>query len=182
MENWLNIKTEYITTDTSYRKLAEKYGLSTGSIKFVGAREQWPALRQKYREETMAKAIGQIREAQVRQAAKAGDLADKLLLKLEQAIDELDLKVTKYKIKTEEGNQEQTAEYRTAEPGGIVDRAGLRQLTAALQALQVVKGDLTDLERREKEARIEYLRQKARPEAQEAPALIVEGLPEEFKR
>ena len=32
VEDWLKIKTEYITTDISYRKLAEKYGVSNTVI------------------------------------------------------------------------------------------------------------------------------------------------------
>ena len=87
-----------------------------------------------------------------------GDLADKLLIKLEQAIEELDLKVTTHKVKVEEGNTEITTEFKTAEAGGVVDRAGLRQLTGALRELQAIKGEITDLERREKEARIDALR------------------------
>lgn len=32
MADWSKIKTEYITTDTSYRKLAEKYGINKDTI------------------------------------------------------------------------------------------------------------------------------------------------------
>ena len=41
MADWSKIKTEYITTDTSYRKLAEKYGVSASSLMQVAAREKW---------------------------------------------------------------------------------------------------------------------------------------------
>ena len=36
MADWQAIKTEYITTDTSYRKLAQKYGISHVQIGNVG--------------------------------------------------------------------------------------------------------------------------------------------------
>ena len=65
---------------------------------------------------------------------------------------------TTHKIKTERGSTEETTEFRVAVPGGTVDRAGLRQLTAALKELQTIKGEVTDLERREREARIDALR------------------------
>ena len=158
MADWLKIKTEYITTDTSYRKLAEKYGVSKAQIYKVGGEEGWVGLREQYRSKTIAKTVEKISEKKARQAAKVGDLADKLLIKLEQAIDELDLKVTTHKIKTERGATETTTEFKVAEEGGTVDRAGLRQLTAALKELQAIKGEITDLERREREARIEALR------------------------
>lgn len=158
MEDWLKIKTEYITTDTSYRKLAEKYGVHYQTICARSKAEGWIQLRKQYRIKTVTKTVDQISNKTARQAAKVGDLADKLLIKLEQAIDELDLQVTTHKIKTESGSTEETTEYRVAEPGGTVDRAGLRQLTAALKELQTIKGEVTDLERREREARIDALR------------------------
>ena len=73
------------------------------------------------------------------------DLADKLLIKLEQAIDELDLQVTTHKIKTERANTEETTEFRVAVPGGMVDRAGLRQLTGALKEIKIIKDTLASL-------------------------------------
>lgn len=158
MEDWLKIKTEYITTDISYRKLAEKYGVSKSQIYKIGGEEGWVELRERYRSKTIAKTVEKISDKTAKQAAKVGDLADKLLIKLEQAIDELDLKVTTHKVKTERGNTETTTEFKVATEGGTVDRAGLRQLTAALKELQIIKGEITDLERREKEARIEALR------------------------
>lgn len=158
MEDWLKIKTEYITTDISYRKLAEKYGLRYATVQARGQSEGWGVLRDQYRAKVVSKTIEKTSEKTARQAAKVGDLADKLLIKLEQAIDELDLKVTTHKIKTERGATETTTEFKVAETGGTVDRAGLRQLTAALKELQTIKGEVTDLERREREARIEALR------------------------
>ena len=158
MEDWLKIKTEYITTDTSYRKLAEKYGVHYQTICARSKAECWVPLREQYRNKVITKTVEKNAENTAKQAAKVGALADKLLIKLEQAIDELDLQVTTHKIKTERGSTEETTEFRVAVPGGIVDRAGLVQLTNALIKLQVVKGDITDLERREREARIDALR------------------------
>ena len=158
MEDWLKIETEYITTDTSYRKLAEKYGVHYNVIASRSKQGGWIEKRKQYRINTVTKTVEKISDKTARQAAKVGDLADKLLIKLEQAIDELDLKVTTHKVKTEMGNTETTTEFKVATEGGTVDRAGLRQLTAALKELQTIKGEITDLERREREARIEALR------------------------
>lgn len=57
MADWLSIKTEYITTDTSYRKLAEKYGLSRVQVGNVGKQEGWVDLRRQYLEETLTKTL-----------------------------------------------------------------------------------------------------------------------------
>ena len=161
MEDWLKIKTEYITTDTSYRKLAEKYGVHYQTICARSKAEGWMLLREQFRNKVITKTVEKNAEKTANQAAKVGALADKLLVKLERAIDELDLQVTTHKIRTERGNTEETTEFRVAVPGGTVDRAGLRQLTGALRDLKLIKDEISELERREREARIEVLRRQA---------------------
>lgn len=46
--DWTAVKTEYITTDTSYRKLAEKYGVSAAQICNRSKAEGWIAERERY--------------------------------------------------------------------------------------------------------------------------------------
>lgn len=102
------------------------------------------------------------------------ELADRLMEKLAQAIGELDLTCTTRKIKTKEGNTETTVEIREGEPGGTVDRGGLKQLISGLKELQSIKGEITDLERREREARIESLHRGAGlPEVEESDTGII---------
>lgn len=181
MADWKAIKTEYITTDTSYRKLAEKYGVSATQINRVGKEEGWVELRQQFVDKTVADSIRKISNQRSSKAARIDKAADRLIEKLEQAIDELDWKITTKKIKVETADGEITTEYREAAEGGIVDRAGLRQLSSALKDLKEVKGILSELDKQEKKARIECLRRQAEPEKQEKTVLVVEGLPEEFK-
>lgn len=157
MADWKKIKTEYITTDISYRKLGEKYGVNYQTICARSKSEGWILLREQYQNKTIAKTIENLSDKEAKKAAKVSDLADKLLIKLEQAIEELDLQVTTHKIKTERANTEETTEFRVAVPGGVVDRAGLRQLTGALKELKIIKEEISDLERREREARIDAL-------------------------
>ena len=173
--DWEQIRTDYITGDDSYRQLAEKYGVSLSDVGSHGAQEGWVPQRKQYRDKVRTKTMEKIanREAgqAAKRAAKVDTLADKLLVKLEQAIDELDLKVTTHKIKTETGNTEETMEYKVASEGGVVDRAGLRQLTAALKELKEIKGDKSELDRQEQEARIANLRRQAERDS-DGPASI----------
>lgn len=48
MEDWLNIKTEYITTDTSYKTLGKKYGISEFRIQKIGNAEKWALQKRQY--------------------------------------------------------------------------------------------------------------------------------------
>ena len=168
--DWLKIKTEYITTDISYRKLAEKYGMRYATVQKHGYDENWQELRNQYRITAVSKSAEKIAEKKARQAAKVGDLADKLLIKLEQAIEELDQTMVTHKTKTREIKYEDASapgkptretireEEELLAVETVIDRGGLRLLTAALKELQAIKGEITDLERREKEARIDALR------------------------
>lgn len=46
--DWNSIKTEYITTKTSYRRLSEKYGLSAAAIAKRAGAENWGELRREW--------------------------------------------------------------------------------------------------------------------------------------
>lgn len=87
MADWQAIKTEYITTDTSYRKLAQKYGISTTQICNVGRDEKWVEQREQYLNKTTARTIEKISQQEANRAAKIHSVADKLLLKIETLVD-----------------------------------------------------------------------------------------------
>lgn len=159
--NWKKIKAEYISTDTSYRKLAEKYGIHYKVISERGKAEGWVELRKQHRDKTITKALDKISDRQADKMARIDGIADKLLDKIEQAVTELDMKITTHKYKEETETTETTTEWREAEEGGIVDRAGLRQITAALRDLKEIKMIQSELDRREQEARIANLERQA---------------------
>ena len=57
MADWQAIKTEYITTDTSYRKLAQKYDVHYQAICQRSKAEGWIAQREQYRNDTITDII-----------------------------------------------------------------------------------------------------------------------------
>lgn len=156
MADWNKIKTEYITTDTSYRKLAQKYDIHYQAICHKSKEEGWIAKREQFRNETVTKTIDAISDQQVDRATRFQTVADKLLTKIEEIVD-------------------------TVEPQDMNPKA-LRALSAAMKDLKEIQGVKSKLDREEQEARIANLRKQANPEQQnDAPRLVVEGLPEEFK-
>lgn len=169
MADWKKIKTEYITTDISYRKLGEKYGVNYSVIGARAREESWVEQRTQFRNKTHTKTMEKISEKQAKQAAKVADLADKLMSKLEQAIEELDQTVVTHKTKTREIQYgDPTAkgkptretiqeEEKLLAVNTVIDRGGLRLLSAALKDLKYIKDEISDLERREREARIDAL-------------------------
>ena len=170
MVDWTKIKTEYITTDTSYRKLAQKYGVSYQAICHRSQDEGWIAAREQHTNKTITKAIDKISSKKADKMARIDDLADKLLEKLEQAITELDLQLYKHTDKTKiiEYNNDRRSdkptketiheEEKLLEAKSIVDRQGLKQIASALKDIKEVKMLRSELDRQEQEARIANLR------------------------
>ena len=133
MADWQAIKTEYITTQTSYRKLAQKYGVSTTQICNVGRDEKWVEQREQYLNKTSAKTLEKISQQEANRAAKIHSVADKLLLKIEAMVD-------------------------AERP---LDTKGIRALTAAVKDLKEIQSVRSDLDKREQEARIANLQKQA---------------------
>ena len=152
MIDWQAIKTEYITTNTSYRKLAEKYSVSRGQLCAVGRDEKWVELRDQHRANLVSKTVEAVEAAQVDRAKKIQTVADKLLNKIEAMVD----------------------------CPGMVPK-DIRSLVAAVKDLKEIQSIKSDLDEKEQRARIANLEKSANPESKETATLVVEGLPEEFK-
>lgn len=170
MADWQAIKTEYITTQTSYRKLAQEHGVSYQAICHRSKEEGWIALREQHMNKTVSKAIDKISNKKADKMARIDDLADKLLVKLEQAIAELDLQLYRHTDKTKviEYNNDRRPdkptketiheEEKLLEAKSIVDRQGLKQIASALKDIKEVKMLRSELDKQEQEARIANLR------------------------
>lgn len=170
MADWQAIKTEYITTDTSYRKLAQKHGVGYSVIGERARLEGWVEQREQFRNKTITKAVDKMSSKKAGKMARIDDLADKLLEKLEQAITELDLQLYKHTDKTKviEYNNDRRPdkptketiheEEKLLEAKSIVDRQGLKQIASALKDIKEVKMLRSELDRQEQEARIANLR------------------------
>lgn len=174
--DWQKIRTEYITTSISYRALAEKYGVHYKVISEKGKTEKWVELRAQHRHKTLTKALDKISEKQSDKMARIDGLADRLLEKLEKAIEELDLQLCKHVDKTKEieyNNDRRPdkptrevihEEEKLLEVRSIVDRSGLKHIAAALKDIKEVKMLHSELDRQEQEARIANLQRQAQKE------------------
>ena len=91
MADWKAIETEYITTDTSYRKLADKYGIDQATISRKAKKDGWVSKRQHHLSETQAKVLAADTEEKVDRVTKLMTVADKLLKKVEMFVEGDDL-------------------------------------------------------------------------------------------
>ena len=185
MADWKKIKTEYITPDTSYRKLAQKYGIHYKVISERGKAEGWVELRSQHKDKTITKTLDKISDKQSDKLSKVDELADMLLEKLEQAITELDLQLFKHTDKTKviEYNNDRRPdkptketiheEEKLLEAKSIVDRQGLKQIASALKDIKEVKMLRSELDRQEQEARIANLRRQVDKDEEDSSVIEV---------
>ena len=135
MADWQAIKTEYITTDTSYRKLAQKYGVTYNNIGIRSRKEGWSELREQHNAKTMTKAMNAIASQQASRAARLQNVADKLLTKIERLIED--------------------------DEELLADTSSMRDISRILKDLKDIQMIKSDADMREQEARIEKLRKEA---------------------
>lgn len=79
MADWSKIKTEYITTKTSFRKLADKYGLHKDTIWKKAKDEGWDEQRRQHIDNTQTKILKADTEQKVSIAEKLNEATDMLL-------------------------------------------------------------------------------------------------------
>lgn len=137
--NWNAIKTEYITTDTTYRALAEKYGVANSTIFGKASKEKWVEQKEQHQSNTVAKAVRKIEEKKSDRAAKLLSVADMLMDKVRQRIEAVD--------PMDMGSQE------------------FRHLSATIKDLKEIQMIRSEADLREQEARIASLRRQADKDA-----------------
>lgn len=140
MADWNKIKTEYLTSDTSYRKLAQKYGVNAITIAKKASKEGWVSQRQQQANRTLSKTLTVVSNRQVNRAVRLQEVADKLLKKIEAAVDDYNMEVL------------------------LVDRQSLRQITGALKDIKDIQMIRSEADLREQEARIAKLLKEAERE------------------
>ncbi len=172
--DWTKIKTEYITAEnSSYRKLADKYGIPLGTIYKRAKRENWVALKQQSYDKKVAKTVASVENNQIKKLERILTITDKLLDKIEKAVDELDLQLCKKveKVKEIEYNNCERPDKPTkeiiheteevTEVHTIIDRKGVQELASAIKSLKEVQMLKTELDEQEQKARIDKLRKDA---------------------
>ena len=135
MADWQKIKTEYITTDTSYRKLAQKYGVRYATLQARAKEEKWTDLRDQHRTSTVSKAVNAIGTKQANMAAKLYGVGGLLLDKVKSLLED--------------------------NPELLADTSAMKDVSVVLKNLKDLMSVKSEADMREQEARIEKLRKEA---------------------
>ena len=195
--DWKKIKAEYITDDTSsYTKLAKKYGIARSTIANRAGQEGWVAEKERYRNDLITKTVAAVQKKEVDKMKRIQDITDKLLDKLEQAVEELDRQLVRdvTKVKEIEYNNDLRPDKPTKEIitehevikdiSTIIDRTGIKAIASALRDIKEVQMLKSELDKQEQSARIAKLEREAMGEEQESKdinVVIGDGLEEYSK-
>ena len=151
--DWTAIRKEYITDESSsYRKLAKKYGVSYTSIGERARQEGWAEERERYLTKTLSKTLNAMSSAQAKRATRLQTVADKLLDKIEKAVDNFEMTDL------------------------LMDKQALKQITGALKDIKDIQMIRSDADLREQEARIAKLqKESASEETDNEIKVVIEG-------
>ena len=136
MADWKKIEAEYITTETSYRKLADKYGVDQATIARRAKKHDWVSKRQHHADKTQAKILTADTQRKVDRVGRLMTVADKLLKKVEQAVDQ----------------------------EGPMSAGAIKNLSDALKNIRDTQMIRSEADMREQEARIKNLEKQAQVE------------------
>ena len=149
MADWQDIKTEYITTKTSFRKLADKHGLNKDTIWKKAKEEGWDDLRRQHIDSVQTKILDADIEQKVDRAVRLMTVADKLLEKVEQWV----------------------------EMGEPISATSIKNLSDAIKNIKEVQMIRTEEDVEEQKARIAKLRKEAEKEETQNNdvTIVIEG-------
>jgi uncharacterized protein YjcR len=142
--DWKRIRADYIAGGISYRKLAEKYGVSFNTLKTRATEEQWYRLRQQKDHKTTTKVIESLSDKESKIDDKYFRLVDKLFDKAEEVIDNTP----------------------------IWQPTTLKEMATTMKYLKECKGIKSEADMREQEARIARLRKEVEDDNRDTTIVV----------
>lgn len=160
--NWNDIKTEYITgTNTSYRKLSEKYGIHESVITKRAVAEGWYPAKKKYNRDLVAKAIKKTQNSEANRLSKLQSAADSMAKVIDGVfndVQQFNRHIVLNKHFDEDGGMSIESEEKIFDK---VDTRAIKDLTGAIKDLAAVMRDIYDIptagEKQAREIAIERL-------------------------
>ena len=148
MADWQKIKTEYISENTSYRKLSEKHGISYQAICRRSKAERWGEQREQHMNKTVTKSLDRICEKKADRAARLNSVAELLLEKVERLL--------------------------AGDDKVAFDTQGLKHISGVLKDIKEIQMIKSDADMREQEARIKNLQRQAEAEEKKDNTIIIQ--------
>lgn len=149
MIDWEKLKAEYISGNTSYRKLCAKYNVGFTTLKEKARKEKWTQLREQCDTKTDTEIVDIVSKERAKDFVRLMDVTDKLLDIVEEAIGKISL-------------------------GDIsIDRSLLKQFSGTLKDIKDIKSIKSELDIAEQKAKIALLKKQAESDNVEDTEIIV---------
>ncbi len=149
-----DLKTEYATTDISYRKIAAKYGISYSTLSQMAAKENWTEARREYRNKVVSKTIAKAANMQASKLFSLMKSADKMSKVIEEVVKDskqfnrhlVQTRTKGKEINTTTGELEFTEKWDVEERiYKKVDTKAIRDLTSSMKDLTAVIRNIYDI-------------------------------------
>lgn len=142
--DWTKLKTEYVTSDISLRKLAEKYGIRQQTV-FKKSKEQgWVEARKKHVAKVGAKAVTKIANQQANELAKELAIADKISNVLQKALDDAE-QFNRYVVETRTQLGDAMIQETEERVFQKVDMRALKDAASALKMVEEMKRSMANI-------------------------------------
>lgn len=138
--DWKRIKTEYITTDTSYRKLAAKYDVPMSTLTRIAIKEKWVEARERYKNKVVTKTVEKMAAKEANKLAKLRTMTDSMVDVVEGIFNDPE-QFHRHLVQTRDG-QIWDVEERVFKK---IDTKAIKDITAALKDLSTILRNVYDL-------------------------------------
>ena len=165
--NWDEIKTEYATTDISYREIANKHGIPYRTVVDAGRSQEWVKARETYRNKFIAKSIELAANERAKHLQSIASSADKMANVIHSVMDDTEQFFRRIDMTTGEEKISKK-----------VDSKAVRELTAAMKDLTAVLRNVYDIPTQAEQVSMELARERLeieRKKAQQEEEFISNG-------
>lgn len=139
--NWDKLEIEYLTTKTSYSKLAKKHDISVSSVEKYAIRNNWQKKRRQYCSEVKAKALARTGARDVDKLVKLQQSADSLADKICEIFED-DKQFRRHIISTTDKNGNMVTKEKVMKK---VDSRAVKDITSAIRELTAATRNLYEL-------------------------------------
>lgn len=159
--NWEELQTEYVTTNTSYRKMAAKYGMHPNTIFNMAKKQGWTDARKQYREKIVTKATDSCATKDAQKLVRLQLAADGLASAIDVALQDKQ-QLQRHLVHEGNGSERKLVERELQK----IDARAARDLAAALKDLTATMRNLYGLPSKQEQDELEIKRQRLELEKQ----------------
>lgn len=179
--NWIKIRTEYETSDISYRKLADKHSVSFNTLKDRAIRELWKKRKEESHNEIATKTQQKAREKisdknayDITTELEATNLINKLVLDTLKDTNQFKKHlVTRKWAESTAGCGSESRQWVEEKEFSVVDTKRLQALTASLETASKLKRLLCDIVDEATRQKQELEKQKQEKEEKQDSNIVV---------